>query len=85
LGISKAVKVIARVSEFIAQQSRGVRRAGAIMASRYDVLKKGCDFIAAADARATRAIQALSEAFVRVYNAGDLDGLADAAAVSACI
>jgi hypothetical protein len=32
----------------------------------------------AAHAVATRAIQALSEAFVRVDNAGDLDGLVEA-------
>jgi hypothetical protein len=32
----------------------------------------------AADAVATHAIQALSEAFIRVDNAGDLDGLVEA-------
>jgi hypothetical protein len=33
--------------------------------------------MAAADAGATCAIQALSVAFVRVYNAGDLDSLVE--------
>jgi ketosteroid isomerase-like protein len=43
-----------------------------------EALKNGCDLMAAVDAVATRAIQALSEAFVRVYNAGDLDSLVEA-------
>jgi len=38
---------------------------------------KGRDLMAAADAGATCAIQALSVAFVRVYNAGDLDSLVE--------